>query len=296
MQAGAVWFLGVLGLAGLSAAAVVNVLPAMQADLQSSIDKALLADGLGHVSADVSGQSVILRLKDKNPAHAAELLRAKTLVEGVAIPGEIRVPRGGILLNRPVSSVTVAEMATPPVPANSDHSALPAAQTQASSVAAVLATPETVGGERATVIAASGDLPRVAGDAAQEASVLAARSCEDRVRAVVNDRRVDFEPGTYELTGSSLDLVHDVYRVVAACPAHARVTVAGYTDNVGDGTVNQLISQARAQAVADALVADGLKTGQVTVRGFGAALPVADNSTVAGREQNRRVVFSVNAG
>ena len=46
----------------------------------------------------------------------------------------------------------------------------------------------------------------------------------------------------------------------------------------------------------DALTKRGLAADRVAVRGYGAALPVADNATPEGREKNRRIVFSVNAG
>jgi outer membrane protein OmpA-like peptidoglycan-associated protein len=293
MKAGAVAFLGIAATAALAVVATTQVLPQMQTDLQTAVNRALADNGLTHVKAEVSGQDVTLRLKDNDPAHVAELTQAKTVVSGVAMPGEPRVAHGGALLNRPVSRVAIADVATPPVPADNDHSALPAAQV---APAASMAAPPPVEGARATAVVAYSDKPRVAGDAAYEAATVAANSCEQRVNAVMTGQRLDFEPGTYDLTSPSRDVLNDVYRVVAACPATARLTVSGYTDNVGDGTVNQLISQARAQAVADALVKKGLPADRISVRGYGAALPVADNATPEGREKNRRIVFSVNAG
>ncbi|HWU49591.1 MAG TPA: OmpA family protein [Asticcacaulis sp.] len=290
MKAGAIACLGIAATAALAVVATTQVLPQMQTDLQTAVNRALADNGLTHVKAEVSGQDVTLRLKDNDPAHVAELTQAKTVVSGVAMPGEPHIAHGGALLNRPVSRVAIADVATPPVPADNDHSALPASQ------AVAMPAPPPVNGALATAVAAAVDTPSVAGDAAYEAATVAANSCEQRVNAVMAGQRLDFEPGTYDLTSPSRDVLNDVYRVVAACPATARLTVSGYTDNVGDGTVNQLISQARAQAVADALVKKGLPADRIAVRGYGAALPVADNATPEGREKNRRIVFSVNAG
>jgi outer membrane protein OmpA-like peptidoglycan-associated protein len=272
---------------------MTQILPQMQAELQTAVNQALAQHGLTHVEAQVSGQDVTLRLKTNDPAHVAELTEAKAVITGVAMPGEPHIAHGGVLLNRPVSRVAIADVSTPPVPADNDHSALPAGQ---AAPAAALAAPPPVEGARATAIAMTGDKPRVAGDDAYEAAAVAATTCEQRIDAVMSGRRLDFEPGTYDLTGPSRDTLGAVYRVLSACPASARVTISGYTDNVGDGVVNQLISQARAQAVADALVNKGLSADRIAVRGYGAALPVADNATPEGRERNRRVVFSVNAG
>jgi outer membrane protein OmpA-like peptidoglycan-associated protein len=68
-----------------------------------------------------------------------------------------------------------------------------------------------------------------------------------------------------------------------------RVLVEGYTDSRGSDTFNLQLSQRRAQAVADALVQQGIATTRVQKEGLGEAYPVASNDTTAGMQQNRRV-------
>lgn len=68
-----------------------------------------------------------------------------------------------------------------------------------------------------------------------------------------------------------------------------RVRVEGYTDSTGDESYNQQLSERRAQAVRDELVAQGIDRRRVEVRGFGEQYPVASNDTGVGRQQNRRV-------
>ncbi len=68
----------------------------------------------------------------------------------------------------------------------------------------------------------------------------------------------------------------------------------GHTDSVGTQLYNLDLSQRRADAVRDMLIADfGISPGRITAQGFGEQLPVADNETEAGREANRRVVAIV---
>ena len=67
----------------------------------------------------------------------------------------------------------------------------------------------------------------------------------------------------------------------------------GHTDNVGGEQYNMKLSESRAAAVRDYLVAQGIGSDKVTAKGFGMALPVADNRTAAGRQQNRRVELVV---
>jgi outer membrane protein OmpA-like peptidoglycan-associated protein len=71
--------------------------------------------------------------------------------------------------------------------------------------------------------------------------------------------------------------------------AEIRVSVNGYTDNVGPDSYNLTLSKRRAESVKKHLVAGGIDAGRIETQGFGAASPVADNSTPEGRAANRRV-------
>ena len=65
------------------------------------------------------------------------------------------------------------------------------------------------------------------------------------------------------------------------------VTIYGYTDN--QGWKNSTAEQSY-QSVASYLLACGVSTNQIkSVQGMGEANPIADNSTAAGRQENRRV-------
>jgi len=83
-------------------------------------------------------------------------------------------------------------------------------------------------------------------------------------------------------------------RLVKQPPASSAV-VRGYTDSTGNPAHNLQLSQRRAQAVVDYLVAHGVSSSQLRSEGFGADNPVASNATAAGRAQNRRVTIEFNA-
>lgn len=75
--------------------------------------------------------------------------------------------------------------------------------------------------------------------------------------------------------------------------ADDRVRIEGHTDSAGDAKYNQGLSERRAAAVKAVLVSRGVQESQITVVGLGESKPVADNSTAAGRAQNRRVELHI---
>jgi outer membrane protein OmpA-like peptidoglycan-associated protein len=71
------------------------------------------------------------------------------------------------------------------------------------------------------------------------------------------------------------------------------VLVEGHTDNTGTDAINDPLSQRRAQAVANYAISQGVEASRFEVKGLGSREPVADNSTAAGRDQNRRVEVAI---
>ena len=73
------------------------------------------------------------------------------------------------------------------------------------------------------------------------------------------------------------------------------ITINGHTDNTGSRAINEKLSLDRAKSVENFLVGQGLTVARFTVNGLAYDVPVADNSTAAGRAQNRRVEIFLTA-
>lgn len=71
------------------------------------------------------------------------------------------------------------------------------------------------------------------------------------------------------------------------------ILVEGHADATGSEEYNLKLSRQRADAVANFLEAQGVKTSRVDEKGYGESQPVADNSTEAGRRKNRRVDIAI---
>ena len=104
---------------------------------------------------------------------------------------------------------------------------------------------------------------------------------------------VNFASGSAALPAESRGVLDRSAQAIRGAPDGTVLQVGGHTDNTGDPAANQRLSQQRAEAVRDYLVARGVPAASLTARGFGSADPVADNATEAGRFRNRRIEFTV---
>jgi OmpA-OmpF porin, OOP family len=98
-----------------------------------------------------------------------------------------------------------------------------------------------------------------------------------------------FDTGKAELKPESDAAVAEVAKLLKTDPA-LKVYVVGHTDNVASLDLNAKLSQARAEAVVQALVGKhGIPAGRLIGRGVGPLAPVASNQSEDGRAKNRRV-------
>jgi outer membrane protein OmpA-like peptidoglycan-associated protein len=115
----------------------------------------------------------------------------------------------------------------------------------------------------------------------------------DTARGLIVDvGDVLFETGRYTLRPGARE---KLARFAGIVLAHEGLSVRaeGFTDATGSAAANERLSQQRADAVADYLVAQGLPRERIAAVGFGSRHPVAANETAHGRSQNRRVELVV---
>jgi outer membrane protein OmpA-like peptidoglycan-associated protein len=109
---------------------------------------------------------------------------------------------------------------------------------------------------------------------------------------IVNMSDVLFDTGRYVLRPGAREKLAKISGIVLAHPG-LKLDVEGHTDSVGGDALNQRLSEERARAVQEYLIAQGIGPAGVTAKGFGKTMPVADNATAAGRQRNRRVELVV---
>ncbi|HCC57605.1 MAG TPA: flagellar motor protein MotB [Solibacterales bacterium] len=106
----------------------------------------------------------------------------------------------------------------------------------------------------------------------------------------MNDVLFDFNKAT--LKPAFREKLAKLSGIILAYPS-LHLAFEGHTDSIGSDAYNQTLSEKRAFAVRDYLVAQGINGNNVTATGMGKANPVASNDNDAGRAQNRRVELIV---
>jgi OmpA-OmpF porin, OOP family len=119
---------------------------------------------------------------------------------------------------------------------------------------------------------------------------IAPEDCEARIADIQGRAKIAFEPGSATIATDSLKTVDLIAEVLKVC-GPIRMEIQGHTDSQGRATMNQQLSQSRAQSVLNELRARRILTSSYAAVGYGETQPIDDNDTEEGREANRRITF-----
>jgi OOP family OmpA-OmpF porin len=122
------------------------------------------------------------------------------------------------------------------------------------------------------------------------ASLPSPEECVARVRTIQSETKITFDPGSVEINETAGDILDRIAAVLPDC-SHVRMEIAGHTDSQGREEMNLNLSQSRADAVLNGLLARNVLVSNLTAQGYGESQPIASNEGGDGREQNRRIEF-----
>jgi outer membrane protein OmpA-like peptidoglycan-associated protein len=106
-------------------------------------------------------------------------------------------------------------------------------------------------------------------------------------------RGIQFRPDSDEIDPASVAILEGAVDALRHLDGGSTVEIAGHTDAWGDDMANLHLSERRARAVREFLVAHGVDGAKLMTRGYGGSRPIADNLTADGRYANRRIEFVV---
>lgn len=113
-------------------------------------------------------------------------------------------------------------------------------------------------------------------------------------KVVIRLKGIQFPSGQSRLGQQNFTLLGKVQKVLTDFP-NADVKVEGHTDSTGSVSVNEKLSQARADAVKQYLVTNS-DVENLSAEGMGSKKPIASNQNAKGRAQNRRIDVVISTG
>ncbi len=122
------------------------------------------------------------------------------------------------------------------------------------------------------------------------ASLPSPQECVDALNQALAENKITFAPGSADIVAEARDTVDKIAEIMKQCE-EVPMEIGGFTDSQGREEMNKALSQSRAQAVLNALLARRVLTTNLVAHGYGEAYPIADNGTEEGREANRRIEF-----
>jgi outer membrane protein OmpA-like peptidoglycan-associated protein/tetratricopeptide (TPR) repeat protein len=105
-------------------------------------------------------------------------------------------------------------------------------------------------------------------------------------------RNIFFETGKYDIEAESEVELQRIVRFLEYYPS-VKIEISGHTDTVGSAEYNLSLSQKRAKAVVDYLIANGIDPQRLSYQGYGFSRPVAGNATPENRAINRRTEIEI---
>ncbi len=117
-------------------------------------------------------------------------------------------------------------------------------------------------------------------------------SREDKDVLALAAKNVQFETGKATLKAQSYASLEKVAEVLKKYPRY-NLNVDGHTDDTGDAGANRILSEERAFACYQYLLARGVDVTRMNYKGYGESKPIAPNNSEEGRERNRRVEFNM---
>ena len=116
--------------------------------------------------------------------------------------------------------------------------------------------------------------------------------CQEQLTKIVSQKKIQFANNSSDIKKSSYQQLDQISTILQKCANHL-IRIDGYSDNSGEAKYNLLLSQQRADKVKAYLLSKGIKKESIKAFGHGAQNPIASNATKQGREQNRRIEFTI---
>ena len=114
--------------------------------------------------------------------------------------------------------------------------------------------------------------------------------CRALLEAATEGRSVQFVQSGSDIKSNAFPMLDEIVQIATDCPA-TTMTITGHTDASGEESANRILSEARARAVANYLIARGVSPDRIAVTGAGSSDPLLTGRDAHARRANRRIDF-----
>lgn len=275
----------------------------VEGEVRAAVREALDKEGFHAVEVDVDGQHVVLRGirgPDAERARDTALEAAGPTWTGrrIAAVAVDLAPEGQVLDGSearhalvPAPSRDVPEE-TSPSTASEPSETQEAPGTSAALTASRDLSP--AGAPKEGAAASSTAQPDPSETAAKSIALMAV-SCETKLASLLKERPVRFAVNSSRLTQEAELVLDSLAETLEGC-RETNIRIEGHTDASGSAPANQVLSEGRARAVLDGLVARGVHRSRMTSAGFGPSRPLVPEETLGARALNRRIEIRIEAG
>lgn len=101
-----------------------------------------------------------------------------------------------------------------------------------------------------------------------------------------------FESNSFQLSSIAKNVIFE-FTSYLKLNNNMKIEINGFTDNIGESIVNQILSENRAKVVYELLIANGLDKERLSYNGYGEQFPRVNNTSISNRAQNRRTEFRI---
>ncbi len=145
--------------------------------------------------------------------------------------------------------------------------------------------------ERTISLSKIGDVQKIEGEKDKSSDKNVEEFISGSKKKLIIENLALFDFGSDYLHESAYPLLDKIVSYLKSAPS-VKLTISGFTDNVGSDQVNLELSERRAQSVLNYFIESGMPKTRFEIKGYGSQKPIASNDAQEGRDKNRRVEIS----
>lgn len=114
----------------------------------------------------------------------------------------------------------------------------------------------------------------------------------DSYTKIFEIKNLNFESGKYNIQNRYFKDLENLVLLLKE-EINIKIEIAGHTDSIGDNKTNLILSENRSKSVKSYLVTNGIDESRIKCVGYGENQPITNNSSIEGREKNRRIEIRI---